>query len=166
MRRLPAGCNRTDGCRRWQTPLVFILWASCLHHLIYDWSLPPARLLLCITPITPQVIWMAIKITTRKKRICLDRWYMAYNRTITITCIIFQSKWYHWDAAAEELTTNHNVYNEGCPVWYEVHDHAWKKKHSWWWATKDYMEQKLTAVRGIICNEKSNRQVSLTPTRT
>jgi hypothetical protein len=35
------------------------------------------------------------KMITRKISMVLDPWYMAYNRAIITTCIIFQSSQYH-----------------------------------------------------------------------
>ena len=45
----------------------------------------------CIALITPLAIVKGRKITTRKMRIFLDRWYMACNRVIMMTCTTFQS---------------------------------------------------------------------------
>jgi hypothetical protein len=53
-----------------------------------------------ITAITPQVAFTARKITTRKISMILDLWYMACNRAIMMTCIVFQSSQYHWGIAA------------------------------------------------------------------
>lgn len=61
----------------------------------HDLSLRPTVSLFPITAITPQVIVTASKIETRKASIFLDCWYIACNRAIMITSMVFQSTQYH-----------------------------------------------------------------------
>ena len=73
-----------------------LFWCLChqpgaLKPLINDQSLPLEICLLCITPNTSTLtICKAMKFIIRKKSIFLDCWYMACNRVIIMTCMIYQ----------------------------------------------------------------------------
>jgi hypothetical protein len=108
-----------------------LLWYSyhkpnMFESFIYDWSSPHDKSLLCKIAIAPQVIWITRKTTKRKTNIFLDRWYMACKRVIMITCVMFQSSQYHWDTVTEQLTAEHRIYDDGCPVRHKVDGSAWR----------------------------------------
>ena len=95
-----------------------LIWCSShqsdtLKYLIRNWSLHPKKCppVICITPSTTQAIWRARKNTTRKMSNFRDCWYMACNRTIVMTWMIFQSSQYYWDMAIGIRGTHH-------PAWH------------------------------------------------
>lgn len=90
-------------------------------------SLPPGVWLAAIATITPQVTTIGTKIATRIMRILLDPRYMACNRAIMTTCMIVRSSQIaEANIAAEVLTTQNRIYNQGQPIYCCIDDIAWK----------------------------------------
>lgn len=79
---------------------------SMPRYFIHNQSLLSEPSLLIFPVITPKTIVTARKITTRETRIFLDCWYMAYSRTMMITCTIFQSSRHSWGTVTEYPPSN------------------------------------------------------------
>jgi hypothetical protein len=127
---------------------------------IRNWSSPPEIWLFSIAPIAAKVIVIATKVIMRKMIIFLD-WYMACNRVMMMTCVIFQSSQYHWAKAlpaAVWLTIHHGIQNEACITMCEDNNSAWKP--SYWRALM--LQSNSQLLRSIYIDSK-NSTALLTP---